>query len=225
MLLRRFTTVPLSRGQLHYISMYIDILQRWNQKVSLTAIRDPQEMVARHFGESLFAAEQLFGPGPNLADCSQLAIASNDSAQSALRISVPSAALHVVDVGSGAGFPGIPLKIWAPAIRLTLVESTQKKATFLREVVRTLSLMDVEVYSGRAEQFAETADVVTMRAVERFASVLPTAARLVRPGGRIALLIGQKQFASAKKIMAGADWGEPHRIPQSESRVVAIGRL
>ena len=183
-------------------------------------MRDPQETVTRHFGESLFTAQQLFGSEPHRATLPELT-GSNDSPQSTRR--TLSATPHVLDLGSGAGFPGLPIKIWAPTIRLTLVESNQKKATFLREVVRALGLADVAVFNAPAEEFTDAADVVTMRAVERFESILPIAARLVRPGGRIALMIGEKQFSSAKRILNDVEWGNLRSIPQSESRVVVIG--
>src|SRR6202166_4167383 len=104
----------LTANDLSNISIYIDLLLRWNARINLTAIRQPEEIVTRHFGESLFAARQLF---PR-------------------RLSVSGAAatpVQVADVGSGAGFPGIPIKLWAPNIFLTLIESNQKKAIFLRE--------------------------------------------------------------------------------------------
>ena len=86
---------------------------------------------------------------------------------------------RVGDVGSGAGFPGLPLKLWAPHISLTLIESNQKKATFLREVTRALKLTDVLIQTARAETLTGVAfDLVTLRAVERFESILSLAARL-----------------------------------------------
>src|SRR5262249_31150539 len=97
----------------------------------------------------------------------------------------------LIDIGSGAGFPGLAIKIWVPELHVTLIESNQKKATFLREVCRTLTLTNVDVFDSRAEDFrGACADIVTMRAVERFDLILPIAASLVAPGGRLALLIG-----------------------------------
>ncbi len=147
------------------ISTYIDILLRWNARINLTAIRDPEEIVTRHFGESLFAARHLF-PLDRRAPSVVNGVA-------------------VADVGSGAGFPGIPIKLWAPEISLTLIESNHKKATFLREVIRALTLTDVNIQNARAESLPPASfDVVTLRAVERFESVLPIAAALVKPQGR-----------------------------------------
>jgi 16S rRNA (guanine527-N7)-methyltransferase len=183
----------LSADQVNDISTYIDLLLKWNQAINLTAIRRPEEVVRRHFGESLFAACHLLAP---------------DAADS------------VIDVGSGAGFPGVVLKIFAPAIRLTLVESHGKKATFLRELSRTLHLSDVQVIQERAERLQDRATLVTFRAVEKFERILCIAASLVAPGGRLGALIGASQLTAAASILPG-DWRSA-AIPESESRVLAI---
>jgi 16S rRNA (guanine527-N7)-methyltransferase len=190
---------------LESISTYIDILQRWNSRVNLTAIRDEEAIVTRHFGESLFAASHLF-PLWNPAS----------SVVKAFRVS---------DIGSGAGFPGVPLKIWAPEISLTLIESNHKKATFLKEVTRALTLTDINIQTTRAESLPPASyDVVTLRAVERFESVLPTAARLVATNGRLALLISSVQLPSAKSAVPNVAWSPPAPIPASQNRILAIAR-
>ncbi len=115
------------------------------------------------------------------------------------------------------------MKLWAPHIRLTLIESQNKKATFLRELVRALELQPTEVFCGRAQQWGKTADVVTMRAVEQFERALPVAAGLVAPGGKLCLLIGAQQFDSARRLMGEPWlWRDLVAIPQSDDRVVAI---
>ena len=184
----------LSQMQLDNISIYIDILTRWNERTNLTSIRDPQEIVRRHFGESLFAA---------------------------IRLLEPDSTATVVDVGSGAGFPGLLLKIYSPQIRLTLIEAHSKKNTFLREVVRSLKLPAVDVHLGRAEQFPGKAELVTLRAVEKFTEVLPVAASLVADGGRLALMVGAAQITTAKESLPG-HWSEPVAIPNSASRVLLV---
>jgi 16S rRNA (guanine527-N7)-methyltransferase len=198
--------VALSKTQLQDISMHIDMLLRWNARINLTAVRKPEEIVTRHFGESLFAARHLFPPvsGQN----------ANDEGR---------ATYDAIDIGSGAGFPGLPLKIWAPQLRLTLIESNHRKATFLREVVRALTLTDVNVFSARAEQFSGSASLVTLRAVEQFERILPIARRLVAPGGRLALLIGESQAEAALNLLPELRWREPLPIPQSSQRVLTIG--
>lgn len=200
--------VVLSKTQLQDISTYIDLLLRWNARINLTAVRKPEEIVTRHFGESLFAARHLF-PGRT-----SWAASANDEGRTTY---------DAIDIGSGAGFPGLPLKIWVPQLRLTLIESNHRKATFLREVVRALTLTDVNVFSARAEQFSGTASVVTLRAVEQFERILPIARRLLAPGGRLALLIGESQVESVRRLVADLRWKEPVPIPQSTQRVLMVG--
>ena len=201
-LLRPFLDRTLPEVQLQRISTYVDLLLRWNARINLTAIRDPEEIVTRHFGESLFLASHLFpGPGPTLAET------------------------HVLDIGSGAGFPGIPIKLWAPDLCLTLVESNHKKAAFLREVIRTLALTDIDVITARAETLIPAhppADVVTLRAVERFSTILPIAANLVSPSGRLGLLISSAQLPDIATTVPNLHWEAPIPIPESESRVLSI---
>ncbi len=199
-LLQPFVAEPLSDSQLHSISAHLDLLLRWNARMNLTAVRDKDNIVTRHFGESLFAARQLF-PAPTQP-----------------------AGQHLIDIGSGAGFPGLPIKLWNPALKTTLIESNHKKATFLREVVRSLSLGDVEVLPIRSEDYkGAPADVVTLRAVERFEFALPTAATLVRLKGEIALLIGEAQSAVATKLLPSFLWRAPSAIPQSDHRILLVG--
>jgi 16S rRNA (guanine527-N7)-methyltransferase len=190
------------------ISTYIDILLRWNSRINLTAVRDPEEIVTRHFGESLFAAHHVFSGS------------DEDLARSA------AGRIRVADVGSGAGFPGIPFKLLRPDISLTLIESNHKKATFLREAGRSLELTDFDVCNVRAQDLPEDQifDIVTLRAVERFEEVLPVAARPVASGGCLALLIGGAQVESASSLGERFLWQSPVRIPQSRSRILLLGR-
>ena len=233
----------LSPTQLQHISIYIDLLIKWNSRVNLTSVRQPDEIVTRHFGESLFTARHLF---PHLFPIPD---------QPATTEAQPE--IRVIDVGSGAGFPGLPIKIWDPHIHLTLIESNQKKATFLREVIRTLTLISVDVFAGRVSDLQQapqvapirtagktentTADaattldtqaddvsskgkVVTLRAVEHFDSILPEAVRLLNPSGRLALLIGQSQINHARELAPALSWSAPVKLPHSASRVLTIGR-
>ena len=131
--------------------------------------------------------------------------------------------MRVIDLGSGAGFPGLPLKIFAPAVGLTLIESSQKKAAFLKEVVRALALTDVDVFAGRAEDFSSTAELVTLRAVERYERALAVAARLVASGGRLALLVGAPQAARTPQLLLELRWSEPVGMPRSSARVLLVG--
>jgi 16S rRNA (guanine527-N7)-methyltransferase len=220
-LLRPFLSSPLAESQLRYISTYIDILLRWNARINLTAVRQREEIVTRHFGESLFAARHLF-PQPELHDASGEPRPRKPSA--AFEPSGDAHTTSIIDVGSGAGFPGLPIKIWAPHTHLTLIESSQKKATFLREVSRALTLTNVNVFAGRSEDFPGTGDVVTLRAVERFQESLPIAARLIVPMGRLALLIGRRQMNSVRDLAPAFHWSEPIPIPLSDARILIIGQ-
>ncbi len=199
----RTSSSSLSPAALNQISTYIDLLLRWNARVNLTAIRTPEQIVTRHFGESFFAARHLL---PEAAGTPAKASASGP---------------FVVDLGSGAGFPGLPMKIWSPDTKITLIESTHKKATFLHEAIRALTLTGIDVFPGRAEDFPPAAaTLVTLRAVEHFDKILPVAAALLASQGRLALLIGQPQVARAHQQLPTLRWATPIPIPQSESRVL-----
>src|ERR1700728_2858710 len=104
-LLTTYLSDPPSESTLLQLSTYLDLLLKWNARTNLTAVRDPQEIVRRHFGESLFAGRHVGTPAT------------------------------LLDLGSGAGFPGIPIALLRPEIAVTLAESQHKKAAFLREVV------------------------------------------------------------------------------------------
>jgi 16S rRNA (guanine527-N7)-methyltransferase len=128
-----------SDTQVEQIQQYMRLLLTWNEKINLTAIRDPLEILYRHFCESMYAA-----------------------------VAVPVENGRLADVGSGAGFPGIPLKIIRPELLTFLVESNVKKATFLAEVLRTIELPDTRVLVSRYEELGEEIapiDVVCSRAV------------------------------------------------------------
>jgi 16S rRNA (guanine527-N7)-methyltransferase len=201
-----------------HISTYIDILLRWNARINLTAIRNKEEIVTRHFGESLFAARHLF-PRSSSVPPAPSVVKDFDFADDRCKKSN----VRLADLGSGAGFPGIPIKLWAPDIALTLIESNQKKVAFLREVARSLTLTNINIQNARAEDVAQTFDVVTLRAVERFADVLPIAASLLAPQARLALLISARQDDNARSILPELGWQDPIPIPQSSSRMLLMG--
>ncbi len=140
------------------LAAYLELLVRWNARMNLTAVREPRAMVRRHFGGSLALAEHLPPSGTML------------------------------DFGSGAGLPGIPVQIFRPGLRVVLAEAQAKKAAFLREAVRRLGL-GAEVWSGRVEALPpdRVFDVVTMRAVDDTGAMLPVAWERVAAGGVLAL--------------------------------------
>ena len=114
------------------------------------------------------------------------------------------------------------MKLWAPEISLTLIESNQKKATFVREVTRALTLTGVNIQNERAEDVGTKFDFVTLRAVERFEDMLPIAAGLLAASGRIVLLISAAQVSKAISVLQ-LNWQSPVPVPRSKSRVIMIG--
>jgi 16S rRNA (guanine527-N7)-methyltransferase len=156
------------------LSAYLDLLVKWNQRTNLTAIREPEEMVRRHFGESLFVARHL-------PECETL-----------------------LDLGSGAGFPGLPIQLARPGLRVTLAESQHKKASFLREAVRTLGL-STEVWGDRAEKLQRQFDVVALRGVDRPVEALVVARMKVRPGGVVAHLTSADEGEGTILRVPGAE--------------------
>jgi 16S rRNA (guanine527-N7)-methyltransferase len=167
------------------LSTYLDLLLKWNARTNLTAIRDPEEIVRRHFGESLFAARH-----------------------------VPPETRTLLDFGSGAGFPGLPIQLLRPELTVTLAESQNKKATFLREVVRTLGLK-TEVWAARVEEMPPERhfEVVAMRAVDNMDAALAAAKSRITPGGQLAVLTTAQQAPGSGKLVP---------IPHSESGVLYL---
>ena len=142
-------------------NLYLTELLDWNKKFNLTSITDPGEIKVKHFEDSLSILEAID--------------LKNEK---------------VLDIGTGAGFPGIPLKIERPDIKLTLIESTKKKTEFLKHIVKILDLKDIEIIWGRAgEVKLGRFDVVVARAVAKLPKLAPIALSYLKPGG---LLIAQK---------------------------------
>jgi len=219
-LLQPFLSQSLAPMRLEQISTYINLLLRWNARINLTAIRNEEEIVTRHFGESFFLARHVV---PRSVDRQ----GTDTPAQLKASAAVPQALTRILDIGSGAGFPALPIKIWAPEIQLTMIESNHKKAAFLREVARALTLTNVDVIADRAEALAAREDVpraniVTLRAVENFARTLTQAEALLMPKGCLALLIGISQ-APLLKSASNVQWKSPIPIPQSNGRVLSLG--
>ncbi len=185
---------PLTTATVEQVSRYLDLLLKWNAKMNLTAVRRADDMVTRHFGESFFAAKEWL---------------SADDVK------------NVIDLGSGAGFPGLPMAIYAPQTRVTLIESQNKKATFMKEVVRELALANVNVFAGRGEDYPGRASLVTMRAVEKFGEAVRTASVLVEPGGgKLGVMIGADQH---RDLPAEFEWKVGKTIPGTTGRIVVLG--
>jgi 16S rRNA (guanine527-N7)-methyltransferase len=183
--------------QVILIQQYIRTLLRWNEKLNLTAIRDPLEILYRHFCESMFAA------GAIPVDKGRLA-----------------------DIGSGPGFPGIPLKIIRPELELCLVESNVKKGTFLAEVVRELRLTNSRVLISRYEELGEEVaplDYVCSRAVGEFGPFLEWAGSDRVQAGQVILWIGGRDLEEVQKNRNWV-WREPILIPKSLQRYLLVGK-
>lgn len=188
--------ITVDSQQILLIQRYMQILQQWNEKLNLTAIRDPLEILYRHFCESMYAAVAVAGDFGRLAD-----------------------------IGSGAGFPGIPLKILRPEIELFLVDSNIKKGTFLAEVVRDLELANARVLISRYEELSEELaplDYVCSRAVGEFGPFLDWAAREQLSARRTLLWIGGRDLDEVRKSTLW-DWQEPISVPQSLRRYLLVG--
>ncbi|HTS46506.1 MAG TPA: 16S rRNA (guanine(527)-N(7))-methyltransferase RsmG [Bryobacteraceae bacterium] len=180
--------LSLSADQVSKLYTHYQFLERWNQKISLTSLEPGVELVVRHYCESLFLGAHL--PAEHSA--------------------------KIVDVGSGAGFPGVPIAVLHPKCAVTLVESVQRKAVFLRESTRHLG--NVTVLAQRAEEIEGGFDWVVARAVNprEILSNLP------RLAPRVSLLVGEKSFSELKNT-PGIAWAEPLRLPWGDRRYCVLG--
>ena len=177
--------IQLSPVQVHQLEKHFDLLNRWSRVLNLTSLKKQDEIVERHYCESLFLAAHL-----------------------------PLGPLRFGDIGSGAGFPGIPLAIAKPDCSVTLIESHQRKSVFLREATRELA--NVSVIPARAEEITETFDWVTSRAV-RFSEIETLAAKLAP---NVAILGG------AEALSANCfTWNTPITVPWGDKRKLWLGSL
>jgi 16S rRNA (guanine527-N7)-methyltransferase len=194
-LLSEAAQTPLDATQTQRFEDLLSLYLLWSARINLTAIRDEDGILKRHFIESIACARAL-----------------------------PAEIKTLLDFGSGAGFPGIPIALCRLQIAVTLAESQGKKAAFLREAVRALGL-SATVHSGRAEALTTEFDCVTLRAVDKMELAVQSAAKLVRPGGWLALMTTTDGL-SALKACAGAafSWTAAPLFPGSDNRLLAFGR-
>jgi 16S rRNA (guanine527-N7)-methyltransferase len=188
--------LPAYDDQVLQIQQYIKILLTWNEKVNLTAIRDPLEILYRHFCECMYAADII-----------------------------PIERGRLADVGSGGGFPGLPLKIIRPNLRVFLVESNLKKATFLAEVIRELELTDAQVLVRRYEELGEEIaplDYVCSRALGEFPPFLKWAHSEQIASKQVILWIGARDLPDIQKVHTW-EWQEPIQVPHSLRRLILVG--
>jgi len=188
--------LPAYDDQVLQIQQYIKILMTWNDKVNLTAIRDPLEILYRHFCECMLAG-----------------------------ISVPIEHGRLADAGTGAGFPGLPLKILRPGLQVFLVESNIKKATFLAEVIRELGLRDAQVLVRRYEELGEEIaplDYVCSRALGEYTKFLGWAHSNALSAKQVILWIGTNDLPEIRKNL-NWEWQEPIPVPNSLRRLILVG--
>lgn len=178
--------LSLTPTQLDQLARYADLLLDWNQRINLTALRSPEEVWVRHFWDSLTCLRAMRG----------------------------TTMARVVDVGTGAGFPGLVLKIACPEMHLTLIESVRKKANFCAQAVRTLGLADVEIRVARAEEagrlpeYREQFDWAVARAVAPMPVLAEYLLPLVRVGG---------------KMLAQKGWDGAQEARQAEHALTVLG--
>jgi 16S rRNA (guanine527-N7)-methyltransferase len=188
--------IEATSEQITSIQRYMTLLLAWNDKINLTAIRDPLEMLYRHFCESMYAA-----------------------------VAVPLQGGRLADVGSGGGFPGLPLKIIRPELHVFLIESNVKKATFLAEAVRELDVAEARVLVSRYEELGEEItplDFVCSRALGEFQKFLNWTGSAQVAAKQVILWAGGRDIEEIKKI-EGWSWSEPISIPHSLQRFLLVG--
>lgn len=200
--------ILLTDGQLDQFSLYMSLLLEWNQKMNLTAITQPEQIIVRHFLDSLL----LFRYFPQKENSS------------------------LIDVGTGAGFPGIPLKIWQPSLSLTLLDSLNKRLLFLREVCGKLGVSANLVHSRAEEgalkkEFRERFDLATARAVASMPLLCEYCLPYVRVGGKMILMKGPEcgeevsSAAAALKLLGGEiEEIREYQLPDGSGRTLIAVR-
>lgn len=194
-LLREARLEALEGATASRFESYISLFLRWNKRLNLSSVRNEEGILSRHLVESIAVASTL-----------------------------PQGIGTLLDFGSGAGVPGIPIALCRPEIAVTLAEARGKKAAFLKETARELGI-DVKVHAQRAETLSEVFDCVVMRAVDKMPKAVAAAAGLVAPGGWLALMTTDAELAQLQSA-AGArfSWVESSPMPNSKERLLALGR-
>jgi 16S rRNA (guanine527-N7)-methyltransferase len=188
--------IGLNTDQVSQIQEYIRLLLVWNDKVNLTAIRDPLEILYRHFCESMFATKVV-----DMSNC------------------------RLADIGTGGGFPGLALKVLLPEAQMVLVESNFKKATFLAEVVRALRINGANVLVSRYEDLGDEiapVDFLLARALGEFEVFLKWAASEAVDAKRVILWVGAGDVEQVRTSLRWA-WAPAVTVPHSLRRVLLVG--
>ena len=195
----KYFNFHFSVEQLEQFFAYMNLLIEWNEKMNLTAIVEPNEIILKHFIDSITILKEI----------------DNNS--------------KIIDVGTGAGFPGVPLSIMNPTLKITLADSLNKRLIFLQEVVNQLGLKNIEIIHARAEElgknkkYRENFDAATSRAVANLSTLSEYLIPLVKVGGKIISMKAggaQEEIEAAKKaikILGGEIEGiEEFKLPQTE---------
>jgi 16S rRNA (guanine527-N7)-methyltransferase len=192
--------IVLSPQQMEQVEEYTRLLLKWNARINLTRVGDEKKIYQEHFGESFYLSKFL-----------------------------PPSCRSVVDVGSGAGFPGLALKILRTPLAVTLVESSGRKGVFLQEVIHALGLATgTRVVAGRFEQFLfgreETFDAATVRGVRLQPHLLACFHTILRTAGRLVVTTSRARAEGLRASQADRwVWREVEQIPLASSRVVLVG--
>jgi 16S rRNA (guanine527-N7)-methyltransferase len=190
--------ISISEETTDNLILYLELLLRWNRKINLTAIEKLEECVTRHFGESFLISKAVPLNG------------------------------RLLDIGSGAGFPGLAVKLIAPILEVVLLEPVSKKRAFLKEVARACVMSSVQVLGERLDEFVQTQspfsfNLVTMRAVGDLESLVPKATVLLKEGGHLCLWVGGKQVRAIREANPNLDWQKALTIPLSHDRFILTG--
>ncbi len=191
--------IRLSGSQTEQVLTYLELLLRWNGKINLTAINKPEDCIRRHFGESFYLGTLMGLEG------------------------------RLLDVGTGAGFPGLALKVMFPALQVILLEPKMRKCAFLKEVSRQCGFSEVEIRSegvGNYRVSAEfaAADIVTSRAVGSSTRLIQGASDCLKQNGALCLWTTSRLRERIQSAPERISWMKPAKIPNSRERIILIGR-
>lgn len=188
-----FCLEALSEHQFDQLTKHYAMLVHWNRRINLTRIIEPEKAARLHYAESLFGARFIGGPA------------------------------SLLDVGSGAGFPAVPLAVARPDVQVTALEANQKKSLFLKEIKHELRLNNFEVVTTRLEAFDWSSyALLTSRALDRAETTLPAVVDHLAGRQRLMLYCAPELLTAIEQSVSSTFSVKTHPIPQSESRLIAI---